>query len=106
MDAKSAFLNGDLNEEVYVEQPDGFVLTNDLDYVCKLKKALYGLKQVPRAWCDGLDSYLQQQGFKKGYADSNLYVKNEGNNILIIVVYVDDVIFGSDKVVLFPWVAN
>lgn len=59
MDVKSVFLNGNLSEDVYVEQPDGFVLSKKLDYVCKLKKALYGLKQAPRAWYDRLDKYLQ-----------------------------------------------
>lgn len=58
MDVKSAFLNGDLTEEVYGEQPDGFILTKNQDYVCKLKKACYGFKQAPRAWYDRLNSYL------------------------------------------------
>ena len=58
-------------------------------------KSLYGLKQVPRAWYHKLDKYLHQQGLKKGVADNNLYIKVEGNNLLIIFVYVDDIIFGS-----------
>ena len=75
MDVKSAFLNGDLEEEVYIEQPDGFILGNDPNLVCRLKKALYGLKQAPRAWYYCLDKYLHQQGFSKGSTDSNLYIK-------------------------------
>ena len=59
MDVKSAFLNGELEEEVYIEQPEGFQLSENIDYVCKLKKALYGLKQAPRAWYSRLDKYLQ-----------------------------------------------
>ena len=59
MDVKSAFLNGNLEEEVYIEQPEGFKLTNKGDYVCRLNKALYGLKHAPRAWYERLDSYLQ-----------------------------------------------
>ena len=59
IDVKSAFLNGYLEEEVYIEQPDGFQLSNNGDYICKLKKVLYGLKQSPRAWYEMLDSYLQ-----------------------------------------------
>jgi hypothetical protein len=59
MDVKSSFLNGELEEEVYIEQPEGFQLSENTDYVCKLKKALYGLKQAPRAWYSRLDKYLQ-----------------------------------------------
>ena len=76
MDVKSAFLNGNLEEEVYIEQPDGFLLGEDPNVVCRLKKALYGLKQAPRAWYSRLDTYLiQSLGFKKGVVDSNLYIK-------------------------------
>eukprot|EP00253_Pinus_taeda_P026342 PITA_26342 len=97
MDIKFAFLNGDLNEEVYIEQPDGFILGNDPKLVCRLKKALYGLKQAPRAWYYRLDKYLHQQGFLKGSADSNLYIKIDNDKFLILVVYVDDIIFGSNE---------
>eukprot|EP00253_Pinus_taeda_P009890 PITA_09890 len=97
MDVKYAFLNGDLEEEVYIEQPDGFILGNDQKLVCKLKKALYGLKQAPRACYYRLDKYLHQQGFSKGSADSNLYIKIDNDKLLILVVYVDDIIFGSNE---------
>ena len=90
-----AFLNGKL-EEVYIEQPEGFLLSQKEDYVCRLKKALYGLKQVPRAWYARLDGYLCQQGFKKGTVDSNLYVQIDKDNLTIVEVYVDDIIFGSN----------
>ena len=66
------------------------------DFVCRLKKALYGLKQDPRAWYSRLDRYLQQQGFKKGNVDSNLYIKMDQDSMIIIEVYVDGIIFGSD----------
>ena len=66
MDVKSTFLNGYLEEEVYTEQPEGFQLNNNGDYVSKLKKSLYGIKQAPRAWYERLDSYLQLQNFKRG----------------------------------------
>jgi hypothetical protein len=95
MDVKSTFLNGELEEEVYIEQPEGFQLLENTDYVCKLKKALYGLKQAPRAWYSRLDKYLQQAGFRKGSADNNLYIKVTQDSILLIEVYVDDIIFGS-----------
>eukprot|EP00253_Pinus_taeda_P030659 PITA_30659 len=77
MDVKSAFLNGELKEEVYMEQPKCFDLTAGKDLVCKLKKALYGFKQALRAWYSRLDHYLQQKGFKKGVAGSNIYIKTD-----------------------------
>eukprot|EP00253_Pinus_taeda_P021629 PITA_21629 len=97
MDVKSSFLNGDLEEEVYIEKLEGFILGNDAKLVCRLKKALYGLKQAPRAWYYHLDKYLHQQGFSKGSADNNLYTKIDTDKLLIIVVYVDDIIFGSNE---------
>jgi hypothetical protein len=100
MDVKSTFLNGTLEEEVYLEQPEGFKLTENQDYVCKLKKALYGLKQAPRAWFSRLDNYLQQQGYKRGTTDNNLYIKIEEQNMIVVVVYVDDIIFGSNLTIL------
>jgi hypothetical protein len=78
MDVKSTFLNGELEEEVYMEQLEGFLLSEKEDYVCRLKKSLYGLKNPSRAWYSILDKYLQQQGFRKGNADSNIYdVRNQ-----------------------------
>jgi hypothetical protein len=96
MDVKSTFLNGNLEEEVYIEQLEGFQLKNKQYYVCKLNKALYGLKQEPRAWYARLDSYLQKQGLKRGLAVINIYCKIIGNNMIVVEVYVDDIIFGSD----------
>ena len=96
MDVKLAFLNGELEEEVYIEQPQGFVLSEHGDFVCRLKKALYGLKQSPRAWYTRLDKYLQHHGFKQGSVDSNLYIKMDKESMIIVEVYVDDIIFGSD----------
>ena len=84
MDVKSSFLNGDLEEEVYIEKPEGFQLTENYDNVCKLKKDLYGLKQAPRSWYHRLVKYLQDKGFKKGIVDSNLYIKSEGGNPLVV----------------------
>ena len=106
MDVKSAFLNGNLEEEVYMEQPEGFSFTDKPDYVCKLKKALYGLKQAPRAWYARLDKYLQDKGFKKDFVDSNLYIKTEGGDLLVVLVYVDDIIFGCTNNSYVQWFAN
>ena len=73
MDVKTAFLNGILEEEVYIEQPQGFKVYGRDSHVCRLRKELYGLKQAPRAWYSRIDSYLQQLGFEKSEADPNLY---------------------------------
>ena len=96
MDVKSAFLNGLLKEEVYIEQPDGVQINEDETQVCKLKKALYGLKQAPRAWYSKLDAYLRRLNFRRGTVDNNLYVFNSEKGQLITIVYVDDIIFGGD----------
>jgi hypothetical protein len=106
MDVKSTFLNGDLEEEVYMEQPEGFSLTDNPNYVCKLKKALYGLKQARRAWYYRLDKFLQDKGFNKGTVDNNLYIKSEGDNLLVVLVYVDDIIFGCTNESSVQWFAN
>ena len=84
-----------LEDEVYIEKLEGFQLTDKGDYVCKLKKSLYGLKQAPRAWYARLDSYLQIQGLKRGSTDNNVYSKIV-DSMIIVEVYVDDIIFGSD----------
>ena len=77
MDVKCAFLNGYLNEEVFVEQPKGFEDPHFLDHVPRLKKALYGLKQAPRAWYDQFIQYLMDRGFKKRYADQTIEFPEE-----------------------------
>ena len=105
MDVKSTFLNGDL-EEVYIEKPEGFQLAVNLDNVCKLKKALYGLKQAPRAWYCRQDKYLHDKGFKKGIVDSNLYIKYEGDTLLVVLVYVDDIICGRTNDSSIHWFPN
>jgi hypothetical protein len=71
-------------------------LSEKENYVCRLKKALYGLKQAPRALYSRMDRYLQQQGLNKGNADNNIYIKVNQDSIMLIEVYVDDIIFGSD----------
>ncbi|KAJ9547140.1 hypothetical protein OSB04_019683 [Centaurea solstitialis] len=95
MDVKSAFLNGVLHEEVYIEQPEGFVDPDFPDHVCILDKALYGLKQAPRAWYETLTNHLLSKGFKRGTIDTTLFLKKEGNDLLLVQIYVDDIIFGS-----------
>ena len=75
IDVKSTFLNGYVNEEVYVDQPLGFEDTNHPDYVFKLKKALYSLKQAPRAWYDRLSTFLLNKGYLRGKVDQTLFIK-------------------------------
>ncbi|KAJ9553587.1 hypothetical protein OSB04_017632, partial [Centaurea solstitialis] len=94
MDVKSAFLNGVLHEEVYIEQPEGFVDPDFPDHVCILDKALYGLKQAPRAWYKTLTNHLLSKGFKRGTIDTTLFLKKEGDDLLLVQIYVDDIIFG------------
>ena len=94
------FLNGEPEEEVYVEQPEGYLWSENRNYVCKLKKALYLLKQAPRAWFLRIETYLKQQGYIRGTTDSNIYIKFENKNMIIAVVYTDDIIFGSDLQIL------
>ena len=95
MDVKSAFLNGMLQEKVYIEQPKGFVDPYRPDDVYKLKRALYGLKQAPRAWYDKLTAYLTEHGFKRGSADTTLFIRKEKNSFVVTQIYVDGIIFGA-----------
>jgi hypothetical protein len=92
MDVKSAFLNGELEEEVYVHQPAGFVDSKNPGKVLKLKKALYGLRQVPRAWNAKLDASMVSLGFERRRHDHALYRRSDGDEFLIVGVYVDDLI--------------
>nr|GFA11211.1 hypothetical protein [Tanacetum cinerariifolium] len=93
MDVKTAFLNGNLREEVYVSQPDGFVDPDNPNHMYKLKNALYGLKQAPRSWYDMLSSFLISQDLSKGSVDPTLFIRRNGNELLLVQIYVDDIIF-------------
>jgi hypothetical protein len=95
MDVKSAFLNGKINELVYVEQSPGFEDSKKPNYVYKLSKALYGLKQAPRDWYERLQSFLVSKGFKIGKVDTTLFTKKIEDDLFICQIYVDDIIFGS-----------
>nr|GEW89032.1 retrovirus-related Pol polyprotein from transposon TNT 1-94 [Tanacetum cinerariifolium] len=86
LDVKTAFLNGNLREEVYVSQPDGFVEQDNPNHVYKLKKALYGLKKAPRAWYDMLSSLLISQDFFKGSVDLTLFIRKKGNDLLLWIL--------------------
>jgi hypothetical protein len=95
MDVKSAFLNGPLQELVYVKQPPGFVDPRKPNHVFLLHKALYGLKQAPRAWYECLKDFLLKNGFQIGKADSTLFTRKVDNELFVCQIYVDDIIFGS-----------
>nr|GEV59648.1 retrovirus-related Pol polyprotein from transposon TNT 1-94 [Tanacetum cinerariifolium] len=106
MDVKTAFLNGELKEEVYVSQPEGFVDQDNLLHVYKLKKALYVLKQAPHAWYDMLPSFLISQHFSKGAVDPKLFTQKAGNDLLLVQIYVDDIIFASTNTAICNEFAN
>jgi transposase InsO family protein len=92
MDVKTAFLNGELEEDIYMSQPQGFEEKGSEHLVCKLKKSLYGLKQSPRAWYQCIDSFFTKEGFTRSEADHSLYIKQTGEYLLIVLIYVDDLI--------------
>lgn len=93
LDVKSAFLNGDLKEEVYLIQPDGFVKKGEEHLVCRLNKSLYGLKQAPRSWYEKIDSFFLMHGYKQSKNYPNFYsVFNDEGTTLLISLYVDDLI--------------
>ena len=98
MDVKCAFLHGFLQEEVYVEQPPRFKNPDFPDHVFKLQKVLYGLKQAPRAWCKHLNKFLLENGFRHSQIDKTPFIKNKGEDFIIMQVYVDGIIFGATRV--------
>jgi hypothetical protein len=101
---KKCFFHGDLQEEVYMEQPPGYVHQTHPNLVCRLKKALYGLKQAPRTWLDKIGQYLVTNGFQTSNVDFSLYVKKTNHGIVVIVIYVDDlIIIGNNDVNIFDF---
>ncbi|CAB4023506.1 Hypothetical predicted protein [Paramuricea clavata] len=103
MDVRTAFLNGDIDCDIYMEQPEGFVDPDKPDYLCKLQKSIYGLKQSARCWNDTLDGYLKSRGYRKSGADGCIYVKSvkkDGGRISFVIlgVYMDDIIPVSNDI--------
>ncbi|RVW67261.1 Retrovirus-related Pol polyprotein from transposon TNT 1-94 [Vitis vinifera] len=97
LDVKTAFLHGDLEEDLYMIQPEGFIVQGQENLVCKLRKSLYGLKQAPRQWYKKFDNFMHRIGFKRCEADHCCYVKSFDNSYIILLLYVDDMlIVGSD----------
>ena len=100
MDVKTTFLNGVIEEEVYIEQPQGFEVEDRKTHVCRLKKSMYGLKQVPRAWYGRIDIFLMIFGFTKSKVYFNLYFKVMNDEPIILLLYVDDLFLtGEEKLI-------
>jgi len=94
MDVKISFLNGIVKEEVYIKQREGFEI-NKINHFCKLKKSQYSLKQSPRVWYSRMDAYLLRFGFVKSTTDTNLYIKVVDSELVIIILYVDNLFITS-----------
>ena len=101
MDVKTAFLNGDIDEEIYMEQPEGFVVPGQERKVCKLVKSIYGLKQAPMKWHEKFDQVVLPNGFKTNECDSCVYYKDDENGYVMMTLYVDDLLIAgsNDKVI-------
>jgi hypothetical protein len=106
LDVKCAFLNGDLAEQVYVFQPPGFIQSGAEDSVCLLHKALYGLRQSPRQWNARLDAYLLALGLVQSHADPSLYILIEGDLLLLLIIYVDDLLITGSHSTKIQWLAQ
>ena len=98
LDIQNVFLHDDLQEEVYMEQPLGFVAQGEIGKVCRLLKSLYDLKQSPRAWFGKFNQVVEEFGMQKSKYDYSIFYRNSSSGIIMLIVYVDDiVIIGSDS---------
>ena len=103
MDVKTAFLNGFLEEEVYMSQPEGFVSEDKPNQVCKLKKSIYGLKQASKSWNIRFDMTVKEFDFIKNEDEPCVYKKTSGSAIVLLILYVDDILLiGNDILMLQP----
>jgi hypothetical protein len=102
MDVKTVFLNGVLEEELYMDQPEGFIEKEKEDYVCKLQKGLYGLKQAPRAWSQAFQDFIQKMNFKSSNGDEciNYYLSKDKTEVVLLSIYVDDLLLASNNIEL------
>jgi hypothetical protein len=101
MDVRTTFLNGEIEEEVYIKKLEGFMIHDAKYHMCRLKKALYGLKKTPRSWYEKLDEFLIILGFNKSFSDPNLYYHIVGDKCLILFLYVGDVfLIGSKRLIV------
>ena len=95
MDVKTAFLNGNLDEDIYMEQPEGFTKKGNEHLVCKLKKSIYGLKQASRQWYIKFNNTITSFGFKEHIVDQCIYLKVSGSKFIFLILYVDDILLAS-----------
>ena len=96
MDVKTAFLHGDLEEELYMKQPEGYAILGKEQLVCNMKRSLYGLKQAPRQWYKKFDAFMFKHGFKRSHADHCLYSKkDEDGSPIILIQYVNDMLLAG-----------
>jgi len=100
MDVKTAFLNGDLEEEIYMDQPEGFVSTGKENMVCNLKKSIYGLKQASKQWYLKFNDTITSYGFVENTVDRCIYMKVSGSMFIILVLYVDDILLATNNVAM------
>ena len=100
MDVKTAFLNGELNEEVYMQQPQGFEIKGKEHMVCKLKRSIYGLKQASRQWYFKFNEVIMKYGFKENIVDQCIYLKKSGSAWILLVLYVDGILLASTNLSL------
>ena len=96
MDVCTAFLSGELEEEIYMSQPEGYVKEGQ-ELVCKLNKSIYGPKQSSRRWFNTIDEFLENSGYTKSSSDPCIYIKREGEEIMLIALYLDDLIPASNS---------
>jgi hypothetical protein len=101
MDVKTTFLHGNLEEEIYMKQREGFVVKGKKEWVCKLKKSFYGLKQCPRMWYQKFDTYILGFGFSRSKVDHCVYFKLVGDHFIYVILYVDDMLLiGNNKEII------
>ena len=98
LDVKMAFFHDDLEEDIYMTQPEGFIVQGQENLVCKLKKSLYGLKQAPRQWYKKFDSFMHRIGFKRCETNHCCYVKSFDNSYIILLLYVDDMLIARSSI--------
>uniref|UniRef100_A0AAV1TW23 Reverse transcriptase Ty1/copia-type domain-containing protein n=1 Tax=Peronospora matthiolae TaxID=2874970 RepID=A0AAV1TW23_9STRA len=97
MDVKTAFLNGSLDEDIYMDQPTGCLDEKQPEYVCKLKRLLYDLKQWPRMWSQTIDEFMIKMGFNKCESDHCIYIKRDNQDMILVVLYVGDLILARNN---------